>query len=60
MATIGAAQWMLDTLSVYEGTNTLEGTIVSALARLEDTGAAKMDYSTTEVGDLRAQAVADV
>ena len=60
MVTIGAAQWMLDTLSVYEGTKTLKGTIVSTLARLEDTGAARMGYSTIEVGDLRPQAVADV
>jgi len=60
MATIGTAQWMLATLSEHEGTKILEGTIVSALARLEDTGAARMGYSTTEVDDLSAQAVADV
>ena len=60
MVVIGAAQWMLDTLGEHEGTKILEGTVVSTLARLEDTGAVRMGYHTTEVSDPRAQAVADV
>ena len=59
MAAIGAAQLMLDTLGEHEGAQILEGAIVSTLARLKDMGAGRMGYSTAEVGDLVAQAVAD-
>ena len=59
MAAIGAAQLMLDTLGEHEGAQILEGAIVSMLARLKDMGAGRMGYSTAEVGDLVAQAVAD-
>ena len=59
MAAIGAAQLMLDTLGEHEGAKILEGAIVSTLARLDDMSAGKMGYSTSEVGDLVAQAVAD-
>ena len=51
MAAIGACQLMLDTLG--------EAAIVSTLGKLQDMGAGKMGYSTTEVGDLVAQAIAD-
>ncbi len=59
MAAIGAAQLMLDTLGEHEGAKILEGAIVSTLARLDDMSAGKMGYSTSDVGDLVAQAVAD-
>ena len=59
MAAIGACQLMLDTLGEHEGANILEGAIVSTLTKLDDMGAGRMGYSTAEVGDLVAQAVAD-
>ena len=59
MAAVGACQLMLDTLGEHEGANILEGAIVSTLTKLDDMGAGRMGYSTAEVGDLVAQAVAD-
>ena len=59
MAAIGACQLMLDTLGEVEGARVLEDAIVGTLAKLEDLGAGKMGYSTTEVGDLVAQAIVD-
>ena len=59
LAAIGACQLMLDTLGEHEGANVLEGAIVSTLSKLDDMGAGRMGYSTAEVGDLVAQAVAD-
>lgn len=59
LAAIGACQLMLDTLGEHEGANILEGAIVSTLGQLDDLGAGRMGYSTAEVGDLVAQAVAD-
>ena len=59
MAAIGACQLMLDTLGEVEGARVLEDAIVGTLGKLKDVGAGKMGYSTTEVGDLVAQAVVD-
>jgi 3-isopropylmalate dehydrogenase len=59
MAAVGACQLMLDTLGEHEGANILEDAIVSTLTKLDDMGAGRMGYSTAEVGDLVAQAVAD-
>lgn len=59
LAAIAACQLMLDTLGEREGASLLEGAIVSTLAKLDDLGAGRMGYSTAEVGDLVAQAVAD-
>ena len=59
MAAIAACQLLLDVLGEAEGARILEEAIVSVLGRLEDMGAGKMGYSTTEVGDMVAQAVAD-
>ena len=59
MAAIGACQLMLDTLGEHRGVQILEAAIVSTLGKLQDMGAGKMGYSTTEVGDLVAQAIAD-
>ena len=59
LAAIAACQLMLDTLGEREGASLLEEAIVSTLAKLDDLGAGRMGYSTAEVGDLVAQAVAD-
>ena len=59
MAAIAACQLLLDVLGEAEGARILEEAIVSVLGRLEDMGAGRMGYSTTEVGDMVAQAVAD-
>ena len=59
LAAIGACQLMLDTLGEREGASILEDAIVSTLTKLDDMGAGRMGYSTAEVGDLVAQAVAD-
>ena len=59
MAAIAACQLLLDVLGEAEGARILEDAIVSVLGRLEDMGAGRMGFSTTEVGDMVAQAVAD-
>lgn len=59
LAAIGACQLMLDTLGERESASILEDAIVSTLAQLDDLGAGRMGYSTAEVGDLVAQAIAD-
>ena len=59
LAAIGACQLMLDTLGERESASMLEDAIVATLAKLDALGAGRMGYSTAEVGDLVAQAVAD-
>ena len=59
MAAIAAAQLMLDTLGQTEAADLMEKAIVQVLGKLKDMGAGRMGYSTAEVGDLVAQAVAD-
>lgn len=59
LAAIGACQLMLDTLGERESASMLEDAIVSTLVKLDALGAGRMGYSTAEVGDLVAQAVAD-
>jgi len=59
MAAIAAAQLMLDTLGETEAAILMEKAIVDVLGKLKDMGAGRMGYSTTEVGDMVAQAVAD-
>ena len=59
MAAIGAVQLMIATLGEDKGAAILEDAIVDTLAKLKDTGAGKMGYSTSEVGDLVAQSIAD-
>ena len=59
MAAIAAAQLMLDTLDQTEAAGLMEKAIVQVLGKLKDMGAGRMGYSTAEVGDLVAQAVAD-
>ena len=58
MAAIGACQLMLETLGEDKGAAILEDAIVSTLSKLEDMGAGRMGYSTSEVGDLVAETVA--
>ena len=59
MAAIAAVQLLIDTLGEHEGAEILEAAIVATLEKLQGMGAGKMGYSTTEVGDLVAQTVAD-
>ena len=59
MAAIAACQLMIATLGEQEGAELLEEAIVSTLQQLKGMGAGEMGYSTSEVGDLVAQAVAD-
>ena len=59
MAAIAACQLMIDILDESEGARVLEDAIISTLSRLHGMGAGQMGYSTTEVGDMVAQAVAD-
>ena len=58
MAAIGACQLMVDTLGEHEGGRILENAIVSVLQKMQGMGAGQMGYSTSEVGDLVADAVA--
>ncbi len=59
MAAIGALQLMIATLGEDKGAQIVEDAIVSTLSRLQGMGAGQMGYSTSEVGDMVAQAVAD-
>ena len=59
MAAIGACQIMVDTLGEREGARIIEEAMVSTLSKLKGLGAGQMGYSTSEVGDMVAQAVAD-
>jgi len=59
MAAIGAMQLMIATLGEDKGAAIVEDAIVETLGKLKDMGAGKMGYTTSEVGDLVAQSVAD-
>jgi 3-isopropylmalate dehydrogenase len=58
MAAIGACQLMLETLGEDHGAQILEQAIALVLTKLQGMGAGRMGYSTAEVGDLVAAAVA--
>jgi 3-isopropylmalate dehydrogenase len=58
MAAIGACQLMLDTLGEPRAAAAVEQAMAQVLTRLADMGAGRMGFSTSEVGDLVAQAVA--
>jgi 3-isopropylmalate dehydrogenase len=59
MAAIGAAQMMMDYLGEPEAAIAIENAIKYVVAeKLESLSAGKMGYTTTEVGDLVAEAVA--
>lgn len=60
LAAIGAVQLLLDTLGEEEAAQAVEKGIVDTVQKLDDLGAGRMGYSTTEVGDMVAQVVADV
>jgi 3-isopropylmalate dehydrogenase len=58
LAAIGACQLMLDTLGEERAAHLVEEAIVQTVARLKGLGAGQMGYTTTQVGDLVAEAVA--
>lgn len=58
MAAIGACQLMLETLGQDRAASRVEQAIVHALTQIDDLGAGRMGYSTSEVGDMVAEAVA--
>ena len=57
MASISAAQMMLDVLGEEKASASMEKAIVAALAELEDMAAGRMGFTTSEVGDLVVQAI---
>ena len=59
IAAIGACQLLIDTLGEEDGARILENAIISTVAKLDSMQAGQMGYSTCEVGDMVAQAVAD-
>ena len=59
LAAIGACQLMLDTLGEHQAAQQVETAIIGTVAKLKSMSAGQMGYSTSEVGDLVAQAVAD-
>jgi len=59
LAAIGACQLMLDTLGEHQGAQVLEDAMVSTMQKLDGMGAGRMGYTTSQVGDMVAQAVAD-
>lgn len=61
MAAISSAQMMLDVVfGQTEAAKAIEAAIMDVIAnKLKSMAAGKMGYSTTEVGDMVAQRVAD-
>ena len=59
LAAIGACQLMLDTLGEHKAAAEIEKAIIGTVAKLKSMSAGQMGYSTSQVGDLVAQAVAD-
>src|SRR5437763_8439154 len=60
LAAIGAGQMMLETLGEDEAAAAIERAIMEATGKkMKSMAAGRMGYSTTEVGDLVAQMVAD-
>ncbi|MDP6700317.1 MAG: isocitrate/isopropylmalate family dehydrogenase, partial [Candidatus Latescibacteria bacterium] len=60
LAAICAMQMMLDTLGENEAAKKVEETVMFVTGKkMKSLQAGKMGYSTSEVGDLVAQAVAD-
>ncbi|MSR82757.1 MAG: 3-isopropylmalate dehydrogenase [Candidatus Latescibacteria bacterium] len=59
LAAIGACQLMLDTLGEHQAARQMETAIITTVAKLKSMSAGQMGYSTSQVGDLVAQAVAD-
>jgi 3-isopropylmalate dehydrogenase len=57
LAAISAAQMMLDILGEEKAAASLERAIVSALGKLKGMGAGNMGFTTSEVGDLVADAM---
>jgi 3-isopropylmalate dehydrogenase len=58
MAAIGAAQMMMDHLGETEAAIAIENANKSTVAgKLQSLSAGKMGYTTTEVGDMVAEAV---
>jgi len=57
VAAVSAAQMMLDFLQEEEASRALEKAIVSTLGKLKSMSAGHMGYTTSEVGDLIAEAV---
>jgi 3-isopropylmalate dehydrogenase len=57
IAAISAAQMMLDVLGETEASQSLENAIIEALGELKGMGAGKMGFTTSQVGDLVAQAI---
>ncbi len=59
LAAIAACQLMLDTLGEHQAAQQMETAIIGTVAKLKSMSAGQMGYSTSQVGDLVAQAVAD-
>jgi len=59
LAAIGACQLLLETLGEAQAAARVEAAIISTVAELKSLSAGQMGYSTTQVGDLVAKAVAD-
>jgi 3-isopropylmalate dehydrogenase len=57
MAAISAVQMMLDFLGEEKAARSVEGAIVSTLGRMKGMSAGHMGYSTSEIGDMVADAV---
>ena len=59
IAAIGACQMMIDTLGEEKGAAILERAIVEVVSKkMKSMSAGRMGHSTTQVGDLVAEAVA--
>jgi len=57
MAAIGAAQLLLAHLGYSEAASTLENAIQTVIKKMDSQMAAKMGYSTTDIGDLVVQEI---
>jgi 3-isopropylmalate dehydrogenase len=54
MAAIGAAMMMLDSLGEAKSAQAIENAMIATMKKMKSQAAAKMGYSTSEVGDMVA------
>ncbi len=57
MAAIGAAHMMLDHLGLHDAARTIEAAKIEVILKMKSMAAAQMGFSTSNIGDMVAQAI---
>ena len=56
LAAIGAVMMMLETLGEEQASKTVETAMIGVMQKMKSMSAGKMGYSTTQIGDMVAEA----